>query len=100
MTSSETSPLLENGSYSAHRNPPLTRRVVSFMKGEDEPSWAESFKFFIFGTWFNILLVFIPLSFISHSMDWDAGLIFLFSFLAIVPLAKVDTTPIIRFLED
>jgi Ca2+:H+ antiporter len=89
MTSSETSPLLENGSYSAHRNPPLTRRVVSFMKGEDEPSWAESFKFFIFGTWFNILLVFIPLSFISHSMDWDAGLIFLFSFLAIVPLAKL-----------
>jgi len=70
------------------------------MRGEDEPSWAESFKFFIFGTWLNILLVFIPLSFISHVMDWDAGLIFLFSLMAIVPLAKVDTSPIIRFLED
>ncbi|KAG1877644.1 calcium proton exchanger [Suillus subalutaceus] len=89
MTSSETSPLLENGSHSGQRNLSLTRRVVNFMKGEDEPSWAESFNFFIFGTWFNILLVFIPLSFISHSMDWDAGLIFLFSFLAIVPLAKL-----------
>ncbi|KAG1891480.1 Sodium/calcium exchanger protein-domain-containing protein [Suillus subluteus] len=89
MTSSETSPLLENGSHPGQRNLSLTRRVVNFMKGEDEPSWAESFNFFIFGTWFNILLVFIPLSFISHSMDWDAGLIFLFSFLAIVPLAKL-----------
>lgn len=69
------------------------------MKGEDEPSWTESFKFFIFGTWFNILLVFIPLSFISHTLDWDAGLVFLFSFMAIVPLAKVIITPIIRF-ED
>lgn len=89
MTSSETSPLLEDGGHSGHRNLSLTRRLVSFVKGEDEPSWPESFKFFIFGTWFNILLVFIPLSFISHSMDWDAGLIFLFSFMAIVPLAKL-----------
>jgi Ca2+:H+ antiporter len=89
MTSSETSPLLENGGLLGHRNRSFTRRVINFMIGEDEPSWAESFKFFIFGTWFNILLVFIPLSFISHSMDWDAGLVFLFSFLAIVPLAKL-----------
>ncbi|KAG2116527.1 Sodium/calcium exchanger protein-domain-containing protein [Suillus discolor] len=89
MTSSESSPLLENGGFSGHRNVSLTRRVVNFMKGEDEPSWGESFKFFFFGTWFNILLVFIPLSFISHNLDWDAGLIFLFSFMAIVPLAKL-----------
>lgn len=89
MTSSENSPLLENGGLSGYRNPSLFRRVINFMKGEDEPSWTESFKFFIFGTWFNILLVFIPLSFISHSLDWDAGLVFLFSFLAIVPLAKL-----------
>ncbi|KAG2147283.1 Sodium/calcium exchanger protein-domain-containing protein [Suillus cothurnatus] len=89
MTSLETSPLLKNGGYSAHRYPPLTRRIVDFMRGEDEPSWAESFNFFIFGTWLNILLVFIPLSFISHVMDWDAGLIFLFSLMAIVPLAKL-----------
>lgn len=89
MTSSENSPLLENGGLSGHRNPSLFRRVINFMKGEDEPSWTESFKFFIFGTWFNILLVFIPLSFISHNLDWDAGLVFLFSFLAIVPLAKL-----------
>lgn len=89
MTSSENSPLLENGGLSGHRNPSFFRRVMNFMRGEDEPSWAESFKFFIFGTWFNVLLVFIPLSFISHILDWDAGLVFLFSFMAIVPLAKL-----------
>lgn len=89
MTSSENSPLLENGGLSGHRNPSFFHRVINFMKGEDEPSWTESFKFFIFGTWFNILLVFIPLSFISHTLDWDAGLVFLFSFMAIVPLAKL-----------
>lgn len=89
MASSETSPLLENGGLSGHRNRSLSHRFVNFMTGEDEPSWADSFKFFIFGTWFNILLVFIPLSFISHYMGWDAGLVFLFSLLAIVPLAKL-----------
>ncbi|KAG1877648.1 calcium proton exchanger [Suillus subalutaceus] len=89
ISESETSPLLKNGGYSGHRSSSLTRRVVNFMRGEDEPSWAESFNFFIFGTWFNILLVFIPLSFISHIMDWDAGLIFFFSLMAIVPLAKL-----------
>jgi len=67
------------------------------MKGEGEPSWAESFKFFIFGTWFNVLLLFIPLSFVSHFLNWDAGLRFLFSFIAIVPLAKVGTTQLRYF---
>ncbi|KAG2364508.1 Sodium/calcium exchanger protein-domain-containing protein [Suillus spraguei] len=89
MSSSETSPLLKNGGHSSHRNRSFTRRLISFIRGEDEPSWGESFKFLIFGTWLNVLLIFIPLSFISHSMDCDAGLIFLFSFMAIVPLAKL-----------
>ncbi|KAG1906218.1 calcium proton exchanger [Suillus fuscotomentosus] len=89
MSSSESAPLLENGGHTGHRNLTFTRRVINFMKGESEPSWEESFKFFIFGTWLNILLVFVPLSFISHNMDWDVGLVFLFSFMAIVPLSKL-----------
>ncbi|KAG2035145.1 Sodium/calcium exchanger protein-domain-containing protein [Suillus americanus] len=88
MSCSESAPLLENGGHMCHRNLPSTR-VVNLLKGEGEPSWAESFKFFIFGTWFNILLVFVPLSFISHNMDWDVGLVFLFSSMAIVPLAQL-----------
>ncbi|OAX39380.1 calcium/proton exchanger [Rhizopogon vinicolor AM-OR11-026] len=85
----ESSPLLENGHHPDTTNLPFASRAASFMKGEGEPSWAESFKFFIFGTWFNVLLLFIPLSFVSHFLNWDAGLRFLFSFIAIVPLAKL-----------
>ncbi|KAG2144118.1 uncharacterized protein EDB93DRAFT_1289944 [Suillus bovinus] len=89
MTPSESAPLLGNGGHTGHRNLPFARRVVNFMKGEGEPSWEESFKFFIFGSWLNILLIFVPLSVISHNMDWDGGLVFLFSFMAIVPLSRL-----------
>jgi hypothetical protein len=91
MSYSESSPLLENGHHSDTAKPPFTSRAVSFLKGEGEPSWPQSLKFFIFGTWFNILLVFIPLSFVSHYLNWDAGLRFICSFIAILPLAKVST---------
>ncbi|KAI5120470.1 hypothetical protein M0805_006490 [Coniferiporia weirii] len=68
---------------------PLSRRVLRTVKAEGEPGWAKSFRFFLFGSWFNVLLVFIPLSFVSHLLDWDAALRFGFSFIAIMPLAKL-----------
>jgi len=37
------------------------------------------------------MLVFVPLSFLSHHLDWDAALRFSFSFIAIMPLAKVTS---------
>ncbi|KAI0264387.1 calcium/proton exchanger [Gloeopeniophorella convolvens] len=40
-------------------------------------------------SWLNLLLVFIPLSWIFHFLKLDNTLIFVFSFLAIVPLAKL-----------
>ncbi|KAG8911160.1 hypothetical protein FRC01_005878, partial [Tulasnella sp. 417] len=40
-------------------------------------------------SYFNLFLVLVPLSAISHHLNWDAGLRFAFSFLAIVPLAKL-----------
>lgn len=49
----------------------------------------QSFYFFIFGSWLNILLLFVPLSVISHHLNWDAALRFSFSFVAILPLAKL-----------
>jgi Ca2+:H+ antiporter len=45
-------------------------------------------KFFFF-SWFNILLVFVPLSAAAHYGNWDAKFRFSFSFLAIIPLAKL-----------
>lgn len=61
----------------------------SSAKNETPPTWVASFRYFFFGSWFNVLLIFIPLSFLSHWLNWDAALRFSFSFLAIVPLAKV-----------
>lgn len=90
MSGNETSPLLENGHNNGGSQHQIVHRFAHFLSTpDDEPTWLASYKFFIFGSYFNILLVFIPLSFISHWLDWDAALRFSFSFIAIMPLAKV-----------
>lgn len=83
---SETSPLL-NGPVNP--KPSFRQRFTSLVKAEDEPSWPDSLRAFFFGTYLNILLVFVPLSYAAHHLNWDAALRFTFSFLAVVPLAKV-----------
>jgi Ca2+:H+ antiporter len=90
MPHSETSPLLENGD-GAHSHSSFFRRVQAAVKAEGEPSWTASYRWFWFGSWLNIVLVFVLLSFLSHYLHWDAALRFSFSFLAIIPLAKVCT---------
>jgi Ca2+:H+ antiporter len=86
---SESTPLLENGGQNGEANKSFAERAVAFFKAEGEPSWAASYRFFFFGAWFNILLVFVPLSFFAHHLGWDAPLRFGFSFAAILPLAGV-----------
>ena len=54
-----------------------------------DPTWFESYKWFLFNSYFNVLLVFVPLSALAHHLNWVVSLRFGFSFLAIVPLAKV-----------
>lgn len=66
-----------------------TQRFIAFIKGEGEPSWVQSYKWFFFSSFFNVLLVFVPLSAFANYLHWDVTLRFSFSFLAIVPLAKV-----------
>lgn len=85
MSTDEHSPLLphHNGSIS------FSQSISSFVKAEGEPTWLASLNYFIFGTYLNVLLIFVPLSIIAHHLNWDAALRFSFSFLAIVPLAKV-----------
>lgn len=88
----DTTPLLENGGENGEDlepRQPFARRAVAFLKGEGEPTWAASYKYFWFGAWLNLLLIFVPLSFIAHHLNWDAALRFAFSFIAICPLAKV-----------
>jgi Ca2+:H+ antiporter len=84
--SNDTTPLLGNGGAARQS---YTHRFLEFFKARGEPSWTDSYHYFLFGSWWNVLLVFIPLSIISHHLDWDAPLRFSFSFFAIVPLAKL-----------
>ncbi|TFK54680.1 calcium/proton exchanger [Heliocybe sulcata] len=88
MPASETSPLLENGNGVSERQP-LSHRMLAAIKAEGQPGWLQSYRYFLFGSWLNILLLFVPLSVISHFANWDAALRFSFSFIAIMPLAKL-----------
>ncbi|KAF9059092.1 Sodium/calcium exchanger protein-domain-containing protein [Rhodocollybia butyracea] len=89
--SSERTALLPNGDrrhFSESDNNFLQRTSLLF-KTEGQPSHLASWKFFLFGSWINVLLVFVPLSIIAHNLDLDAALRFSFSFFAIVPLASL-----------
>ena len=95
MSPTDRTPLLENGNgVNGHeRGPSHRERFVNlFVIPDDQPGWIQSTKFFLFGSWMNVTLVFVPLSFVSHHLGWDAALRFSFSFLAIMPLAKVCAT--------
>lgn len=87
-TVTDRTPLLENGN-GAHAPKPFFARIADSLAADGQPSWLKSYKFFFFGSYLNILLVFVPLSFLSHFLNWDAALSFSFSFIAIMPLAAV-----------
>jgi Ca2+:H+ antiporter len=89
MSISEQSPLL-NGAW---RQPPsFYQRILAFLKAEGEPSWLDSYRWFILDSWLNLLLLLIPVAAVAHYLNWDAPLRFGFSFVAIIPLAKVRAT--------
>ena len=89
MSHSEQTPLLNGNWQHPPRSPSFYPKVVAFLKAEGEPSWLESYRWFIFGSWMNLLLLLVPVAAASHYLDWDAPLRFGFSFVAIIPLAKV-----------
>ena len=92
MSPTETTALLPTQNNTNHVDDHTPMTFLSFIKGEGEPSWFQSYKWFIFSSYFNVLLVFVPLSALAHHLDWDVSLRFSFGFLAIVPLAKVPLT--------
>ncbi|KDR73565.1 hypothetical protein GALMADRAFT_619409 [Galerina marginata CBS 339.88] len=71
------------------RSTSFSHRVSAFIKADGEPSWLASYKWFFFSSFFNIFLVFVPLSAVAHYLHWDVVYRFTFSFLAIMPLAKL-----------
>ena len=82
-----------NGRSASPKPQTALQKFAELIKAEDGPSYTASLRYFLFGSWLNILLVFVPLSYCSHVFNWDAGLRFLFSFIAIMPLAAVSATP-------
>ncbi|KAI9466367.1 calcium/proton exchanger [Lactarius psammicola] len=86
MPPTEQSPLL-NGQPRQPRS--LYQSFLVFVKAEGEPSWLASYRWFIFGSWLNLLLLLVPVAAAAHYLSWDAPLRFGFSFVAIIPLAKL-----------
>ncbi|KAF7799565.1 hypothetical protein EIP86_010802 [Pleurotus ostreatoroseus] len=78
-----------NGRSASPKPQTALQKFAELIKAEDGPSYTASLRYFLFGSWLNILLVFVPLSYCSHVFNWDAGLRFLFSFIAIMPLAAL-----------
>lgn len=71
-----------------------TRTVLSENLKRDkpirhEPTNMASAMAIVKASWLNLLLVFIPLSWAFHFAHLDNTLVFVFSFLAIIPLAKL-----------
>ncbi|KAJ3972773.1 Sodium/calcium exchanger protein-domain-containing protein [Lentinula raphanica] len=90
-TPSERSSLLPNGDRRnfSESDDTFFHRTSRLFKLEGEPSHQQSLRFFLLGSWVNVLLIFVPLTIIAHNLHWDAGLRFSFSFLSIVPLAAL-----------
>nr|XP_019013551.1 calcium/proton exchanger [Kwoniella pini CBS 10737]OCF52332.1 calcium/proton exchanger [Kwoniella pini CBS 10737] len=76
MPTQETTPLLgSNRGHDASSAPPFNP--------------LKSTRYLLLGSWMNLLLVAVPLSFIADLLHWPAAARFATSFLAIVPLAKL-----------
>ncbi|KAH8917281.1 calcium/proton exchanger [Atractiella rhizophila] len=73
------------GTVDASKSPTLP--FVHSSSPHHTPTNLESIKALLFGSYFNVLLVFVPLSFVSHFARWGSTADFLISFCAIVPLA-------------
>ncbi|KAJ7475792.1 Sodium/calcium exchanger protein-domain-containing protein [Mycena latifolia] len=72
----------------------LKRAATSMFKPEKKvgqaPGVLASIRSIIFASWLNVLLVFIPISWAFNFADKEQHtLVFVFSFLAIIPLAKL-----------
>lgn len=53
------------------------------------PTLAQSLHWFLFNSYLNLLLAFVPLGFLAEKLGWSALARFSLNFLAIVPLAKL-----------
>ncbi|SCV70391.1 BQ2448_1785 [Microbotryum intermedium] len=67
----------------------LTDLLIAERKISREPTLKESLWAIISATWLNLLLVFIPVGWALHFAKVNDTIIFIFTFLSIIPLAKM-----------
>ncbi|KAF8603987.1 hypothetical protein BDV93DRAFT_492657 [Ceratobasidium sp. AG-I] len=65
------------------------QKVKDVPVASGESGWITSSKSLLLSSWFNIFWVFPPLAFLAHRLEWDAGLRFGLTFVAIIPLANL-----------
>ncbi|EGG05435.1 uncharacterized protein MELLADRAFT_56421 [Melampsora larici-populina 98AG31] len=82
----ETTPLIQDLESS---RPDHNRSDSGYALHPSTPTNAESFKHFFFSSYLNLLLVAVPLSFLSHFLKWGSTSDFIISFIAIIPLASL-----------
>ncbi|GAA5933333.1 uncharacterized protein JCM15063_001286 [Sporobolomyces koalae] len=74
-------------------HPSLARRITDLFVSEHpvkhEPTWRASFMAIVKASWLNLLLVFIPIGWAVHFAHLNDTIVFIFNFLAIIPLAKL-----------
>ncbi|GAA5834669.1 hypothetical protein JCM3766R1_003635 [Sporobolomyces carnicolor] len=74
-------------------NPSLARRVTDLFHAErpvkHEPTFRQSAIAIVKASWLNVLLVTLPVGWAVHFAKLNDTIIFIFNFLAIIPLAKL-----------
>jgi Ca2+:H+ antiporter len=88
MPTSDQTPLL-NSNWRQRRNRSCFSKIIARLTAEGEPSWLNSYRWFLFGSWLNLLLLLTPVAVVAHYLNWDAPLRFGLCLVAIIPLAKV-----------
>jgi len=87
---SEQSPLLNDHGRSPYWS--SYSNVAETLRAEGQPSWRDSYRWFLFRSWLNVLLLFVPVAGAAHYFSWDAPLRFGFCFISIISFAKVCNT--------
>jgi len=93
MSTPEQTPLLSDNRRSPYW--PLYSNVAETLRADDQPSWSESYRWFLFRSWLNVLLLFVPVAGAAHYLSWDAPLRFGFCFISIISLAKVCNSTVV-----
>ncbi|KAJ2798007.1 hypothetical protein H4R20_004978 [Coemansia guatemalensis] len=56
---------------------------------EENPTVLASLQNAVYASWFNLLLVFVPMGYLAHYLEWPVVAVFVLNYLAIIPLSAL-----------